>query len=92
VWDGVDVRRTCREGVSYRSACGDSPLAGDWERTLLAKGSNVGRRFAKVSHETGVGWHAVPRIEEFYGILRLATATTPNMVKAIEKRPSRAAA
>ena|ERR1019366_2550148 len=30
-----------------RSAWGDSPLAGDRERTLLAKGSNVGCRNAK---------------------------------------------
>jgi hypothetical protein len=42
--------------------------------------------------QAGVGWHAAPTIEEFYGMLRLATATTPNIVKAIEKRPSRAAA
>jgi hypothetical protein len=40
----------------------------------------------------GVRGRAAPTIEELYGTLRLATATTPNIVRVIEKRPSRAAA
>ncbi len=38
-----------------------------------------------------LGGTQVPMIEGLYGTLRLATATTANIVRAIEKRPSRAA-